>query len=216
QTTPIQHVVIVYQENHSFDDLLGRWCYLRRARGCDGSIYGRTSKGKIVALAHEPDIVPNIGHGGIDQVTAINNGRMDQFDEVKGCARLQCYVQYHPRFDTPTLMALINSFALSDRTFTSSPDPSFGAHLELVAATLDGFSGNNPEDFGAPEDNKPGWGCDSNKVTRWHDAVTGFQAQEPSCVPFPDGTGSFLQHSPVQHVDTIMDRLDAAGLTWKL
>src|SRR5437588_2905846 len=82
QTTPIQHVVIVYQENHSFDDLLGRWCYLRRARGCDGSIYGRTSKGKIVALAHEPDIGPNIGHGGIDQVTAINNGRIDQVAEA--------------------------------------------------------------------------------------------------------------------------------------
>src|SRR5207302_85581 len=28
QTTPIQHVVIVYQENHSFDNVLGRWCYL--------------------------------------------------------------------------------------------------------------------------------------------------------------------------------------------
>src|SRR5436309_2477766 len=69
QTTPIQHVVVIYQENHSFDDLLGRWCYYRHARGCGGSIYGRTSKGKIVALAHEPDIVPNIGHGGIDQVT---------------------------------------------------------------------------------------------------------------------------------------------------
>jgi len=43
---------------------------------------------------------------------------------------------------------------------------------------------------------------------------------EPSCVPFPDGHGTYLdalgKTSPVPWVPTIMDRLDSALLSWKL
>src|SRR5439155_12019598 len=69
---------------------------------------------------------------------------------------------------------------------------------------------------GPPPGGNPGWGCDSAKVTRWRDLVTGYEALEPACVPFPDGSGSFLSYSPVPHVDTIMDRLTTANLSWKL
>ena len=37
----------------------------------------------------------------------------------------------------------------------------------------------------------------------------------PSCVPNPDGTGTYKQ-TPVQYVPTIMDLLDQAGLRWKI
>src|SRR5436309_4573194 len=90
QTTPIQHVVVIYQENHSFDNVFGRWCALRRTGLCDGAITGKTSSGRIVPLSRTPDIVPNEGHGGFDQTTAIHGGKMDQFDQVQYCGNLSC------------------------------------------------------------------------------------------------------------------------------
>ena len=42
---PIRHVVIVYQENHSYDNVLGLWCVRHPRRHCDGAASGRTSTG---------------------------------------------------------------------------------------------------------------------------------------------------------------------------
>jgi phospholipase C len=140
---------------------------------------------------------------------------MDRFDLIRGCSDLSCYSAYSPKTDAPTLAQLARSFVISDRTFSSVPEPSFGAHLELVAATNDGFLPKNPVRFGPPPGG-PGWGCDSGKIIQWRDAVTGYVAWEPACIPFADGSGTFLSYSPVPHVPTIMDRLDVAGRTWKI
>ena len=39
---PLQKIkhFVVYQENHSFDNVLGRWCALRRSGSCNGAIAG--------------------------------------------------------------------------------------------------------------------------------------------------------------------------------
>ena len=55
---PIEHVVIVYQENHSYDNVLGLWCARHPRRHCDGATSGKTSTGKVVHLSHTPDVVP--------------------------------------------------------------------------------------------------------------------------------------------------------------
>ena len=41
--TPIEHVVVLYQENHSFDNVLGLFC-IQNAR-CDGAATGQISDG---------------------------------------------------------------------------------------------------------------------------------------------------------------------------
>ena len=46
-TTPIRHVVIVYQENHSYDNVLGLWCARHPRRHCDGATSGKTSTGML-------------------------------------------------------------------------------------------------------------------------------------------------------------------------
>src|SRR4051794_3309927 len=63
-STPIRHVVIIFQENHSFDDVLGKLC-ATNGRGaaperkpCDGATTGKTHDGKILPLRKEPDLVP--------------------------------------------------------------------------------------------------------------------------------------------------------------
>jgi phospholipase C len=112
----------------------------------------------------------------------------------------------------PNIIALATKYAINDRFFESMDSPSWGGHLYAVAGTLDGFTGDNPVTSGGP-----GWGCDSHKLAAW--AAGGLQ---PSCVPdfalnpvqYPNG-GAF-EPTKALYVPTIMDRLDAAGLTWKI
>jgi phospholipase C len=211
-TTPIQHVVILFQENHSFDDVLGKLC--ADAGGsrapCDGVTSGKLHNGQTIQLTQEPDIVPVVSHSIAAQQTAINNGKMNGFDLISGCASSSgyaCYSQYAPS-QIPNLAALAQNFAISDRTFEFATTPSWGGHLVLAAATLDGFDGDNPKGTG------PGWGCDSHKDANW--SANGHKfVLEPSCIPDESGAGPY-RSSDVSYVPTIFDRVEQAGLSWKL
>src|SRR5207247_3978710 len=73
--TPIQHVIIVDLENHSFDNVLGRFC-VQSAR-CDGAAVGVLPNGSTIELTQATDVVPNVLHGPTSQTTAINGGSMN-------------------------------------------------------------------------------------------------------------------------------------------
>ncbi len=216
-STPIQHVVIIYQENHSFDNVLGRFCV--QTGRCDGTTTGRLHTGARVPMAIAPDIVPDVLHDTKSQATAVDGGRMDGFDRIAGCTAADhygCLTQYDPS-QIPNLAALATSFAVSDRTFTLDLVPSWGGHLELATTRLDGFVGDNPVYRSAPGTPAQGngWGCDSNKDARWRSGPSAGLIWVPSCVPKRDGTGPY-RASPVSWVPTIMDRLSAAGRSWRL
>ena len=72
--SPIRHVVVLYQENHSFDNVLGKLC--ADAGRCDGATQGELDDGTIIALEHASDIVPFTAHDGISQVTASGRSRL--------------------------------------------------------------------------------------------------------------------------------------------
>ena len=223
--TPIQHVVIIYQENHSFDNVLGKLCVLDDR--CNGATSGKLADGQVMPLRRATDIVPNVEHLSGGQRTAINDGKMDGFSKIGGCGpamHYQCYTQFHPS-QIPNLSALARQFNISDRTFSNSPIGSWGAHLELVAQTLDGFIHQVPNDIPMGQPGQTvgrGWGCDSNKDVSWQPDPSAPRQLVPSCVPdfsldpqqYPFG-GAY-RATPVQHVPTIMDRLDAAALSWRL
>jgi phospholipase C len=213
--TPIQHVVVIYQENHSFDNVLGALCVAEAH--CDGATTGKLQNGTTVPLSHAPDVTPVIHHQTIDQQTAIDGGRMDGFDDIDGCQAPQyaCYTQFQPA-DVPVLSALANQFTISDHTFSEGRIASWSAHMEIVAGTTDGFIGDNPEvDLNVAA--RPGWGCDSRLDAPWTDGSAQYPGPlwVPACVPNQSGAGPY-RPSPVKYVPTIMDRLDAAGLSWKI
>ena len=54
RATPIRHVVIIDQENHSFDNVLGYWCAKHPARHCDGATSGKTSSGATIQPMRRP------------------------------------------------------------------------------------------------------------------------------------------------------------------
>jgi phospholipase C len=222
--TPIQHIVILFQENHSFDDVFGRFCAdVKRGRivrdganmKCDGAVRGTTATGETIRLKTAPDVVPEVSHSVESQQKAMDGGLMDGFSLILGCRdeeNLRCYETFDPAA-IPNLATLAEHFALSDRTFELRSTPSWGGHLILAAATLDGFSGDNPKRSSFTEKQGPGWGCDSFRDAPWWDGSQ--WVPEPSCIPDQSGRGPY-RSSPVRYVPTIFDRLDTAGLTWRL
>ena len=217
-TWPIKHVVVIYQENHSFDNALGIYC----SRVAAGTIVRLGLGAKCDGVAGAPampgspgpktmlDVVPQIAHSVNAQQTVMNNGLMNGWLKIKGCATSACLTQATPA-QSPNLTALANKFAIADRTFESSSSPSWVGHMQLVAVTKDGFYGDNPvyqAGAGVPPQGT-GWGCDSNNVAAY--GATLPTVLVPSCVPdhalshtkYPFG-GAF-RATPAVQVPTIMD-----------
>jgi phospholipase C len=99
--------------------------------------------------------------------------------------------------------------------------PSWGAHLELVSQDLDGFLGAHGE-YGTLGKLGGGWGCDSGYDAPWKSTPDAKTQRVPACVPDPSldpaqyPFGGAYRPTPVPYVPTIMDELDAAGLSWRL
>lgn len=221
-SSPIKHVVVIYQENHSFDNVLGKLCtevpntIIRPGlnMSCDGATQGMLKGGTPIALTQTPDIVPNVNHSSDAIVAAMNGGLMDGFSGIAGCQlknNYACYSQYDPS-QIPNVASLAERFVISDRTFATDAAASWGSHVNLAAQTLGGFVGDIP----APTvdyPSGPGWGCDSLLSTPFKVGQTSTLA--PSCFPKQDGSGPY-KPSPAQWVPTIMDNLDNAGLGWRV
>src|SRR5215470_7314047 len=71
---PIRHVVIIYLENHSFDNVLGYWCDDHPARCPDGGMPAKVtlSDGATVTPHIMPDTVPSVNHNVASQLAAMN------------------------------------------------------------------------------------------------------------------------------------------------
>src|SRR5260370_33788687 len=163
-TVPIQHIVVMYLESHSFDNVLGYWCdETHRCLGMPASV---TLKGGTVVIPGvAPDTVPNVDHSIKGQNTAIDGGKMDGWGQVSGCAAstgYACISGYQPS-GVPNFTALASRFAISDETFSMQNSPSWGGHLYAVMASQDGFTGNNPLTVPGVTAGRRRE-CDSNKV----------------------------------------------------
>jgi phospholipase C len=184
----------------------------------------RLSNGKVVAPSISPDVVPLVDHFVRDQVAAIDHGKMDGWNKVRGCGapRYICVSGYES-WQVPNLASLASNFAISDNMFSMAHSPSWGGHVYAVASTLEKFTGENP-----PGNNKPpgrGWGCDSDKLTVWKPGGGQPLERIPACIPDPSLTGpngaplphgGAFEATPASYVPTIMDRLNAAGLSWHI
>src|SRR5690242_11113398 len=203
---PIKHVVVIFQENNSFDHLLGKLCVDEDNR-CDGTTVGKLSNGQSIPLKLGGDIVPAIAHEVNTMVTAIHGGAMDGWDKIPQCTQAAGYqcLEQDDRSRIPTLSALADQFVISDHTFQLYTPSSWGAHLDLVSADLAGFTGDNPDSGFA---GALGWGCDSGGDAPWRNPnVPKAQVTPvPACIPNQQGQGPY-RASPVTYVPTIMDRL---------
>src|SRR6266700_198045 len=184
----IKHIVFTIKENRSFDQYFGTF------PGADGATSGKTSSGKIInPLPRTPDKMPHdLGHDWSDAHTAINMGKMDQFDLVTMGSDLLGYTQMH-QSDIPNYFAYAHQFVLADRMFSSLEGPSFPNHLYTVASQSGGAISN-------PTDPNVIWGCDSDSTTT---------------VAVMDNSGHVTNQYPCFDFKTIADSLQSAGVSWR-
>jgi phospholipase C len=190
----IKHIVFIVKENRTFDNYFGTF------PGADGATTGTISTGDVIPLGHAPDMTPNdIDHSFQAAVKAIDGGAMDQFDLIKGGdtdvdGTPLAYTQYREN-DIPNYFTYARNFVLADAFFSSLQEPSFPNHLYTVGAQSGGAI-NNPANAGSPAR----WGCDSPANSR---------------VAVMDPEDNVSHVYPCFDFDTLADRLEARGLTWK-
>jgi phospholipase C len=136
----IQHVVVIMQENRSFDNLFNGF------PGAD-TVQRGMSQGKVVPLMVTPlGNGPDLDHTHTGWWKQWDGGKMDNF-ATNGPA----YSYIDPREIAP-YWTLAKEFTLGDRMFQSNTGPSFVAHQYMIA----GQSGHVSENPSATP-----WGCDA-------------------------------------------------------
>jgi len=201
----IQHVVIIFQENRSFDNLFYGF------PGADTATYGYTSNGTKVDL--QPvglETTWDIDHSSGAFFAACNgqgsipgtNCKMNGFDkEYVGCGH-QFYppcpnanpqYSYVPHNETAPYFEMGKQYVLADRMFASNFDASsFISHQYIIAGQA-----SSAVDYPNGQ-----WGCDGGP----NDKV-GTVTQNP-----PRQYGSAIQ--ACFDNTTMGDELDAAGKSW--
>jgi phospholipase C len=194
----IQHVVILIQENRTFDNLFNGY------PGADTQSYGYTSKGKKLALKRHPlDSKPTPRNGYEQFVVEFDQGKMDGFDipDVEGQPGTYVYQYVNPA-DVKPYWDLAKQYVLADRLFQTQGSGSFTAHQDLIA----GGTLISPTEALIDNPSNQPWGCDATK-------------QNPKTVTslistagvFQPGAGPF----PCLDYKTLRDLLDAKGVSWK-
>jgi phospholipase C len=200
QASPIQHVVIVIQENRSLNNLF--MSYPNANTVTSGKIHtGKTIKLKSFPFEKGANVVHNLqsylaacdGTGSLPGT----NCKMDGFDlEIQIPSHIP--YGYVPQSETQPYWSMAQQYVLDDMMFASNLDSSFTAHQYLIAAQAQS-SVNDPN--GA-------WGCDGKPgdlvdILGQQRTVIGTQVP---CFGTVSDPSSYL---------TIGDELDRAGLTWR-
>jgi phospholipase C len=130
--TGVTHVLILMQENHSFDNYFGAF------PGADGLPPGLSVEG--YSPSHLPFAVSrNFPHSAAAVRAAVNGGRMDRFVAVEGSPET---LGYYDERDIPNYWSYARRFALADRFFSSFAGPTLPNHLFAVAARSPGVDRN--------------------------------------------------------------------------
>jgi phospholipase C len=187
--TNIQHIVFIIKENRTYDNYFGTF------QGADGATSGTISTGMVMKLGRTPDRTPrDISHSFQAATTAIDGGKMDQFNLIGGANEGGDYLSYTQMVEAniPNYFTYAHNFVLGDRMFSSLTGPSFPNHLYTVGAQSNGVISNPTNDQGR-------WGCDS---------------PADSTVEVMDDKGDITNDAPCFDFQTLADSLQAAGVSW--
>lgn len=225
---PIQHVVILLQENRSFNNLF------RGFPGADTASSGKCQRTQYATWCPPSGTVPikpyrlegngTLGaendiahdHEAFEKECDPNSSgvcQMDGFDLItKGegsgsgpPARLRPY-SYIERSETKPYWDFAGEYALADRMFFTATASSFVAHQQIIAGTTQ----ISPTESLTNQPNTQPWGCDAFGAERGRDQqvytpVIDIHGKVSPLGPFP----CFTQYS------TMADLLDAKRVSWK-
>ncbi|MGA2663867.1 MAG: alkaline phosphatase family protein [Nitrososphaerales archaeon] len=135
--SPIQNVVVVFQENHTFDNYFGTF------PGANGSL-GKAlcipkTKGSKTCVSPYRDTNPtpvDMNHTWASAHADYDGGKMDGFVYSEGN---QETMGYYDSTDLPRYWSAAEQYVLCDGYFTSVMSESLPNHLSLVAGTCGGI-----------------------------------------------------------------------------
>ena len=186
-SSTIKHIVIIMQENRSFDNLFNGF------PGAD-TVASGMSNGVSVPLQAVPyEQGTDLDHSHEGWYKDYNAGKMDGFAHAHSYPIPNLPYAYVPQSETLPIWTLAKAYTLGDRMFQSNTGPSFVAHQYMIAGQS-AEADNNPNEDGV-------WGCDSAAKT----TVT---------IIGPNGT-SLPGPYPCFDYQTMADLLDAKGISWR-
>jgi phospholipase C len=209
-TALIQHIVIIFQENRTPDNLFHDSVLI--SRGADIASRGVNSLGQAIPLS--PINLGTVGanpqyydldHSHAAFVAMYDGGKMDGADLV-GCGGT-CTGRNYPQFmyvspsDVQPYFALAEQYTFGDRMFQTNQGPSFPAHQFIISGTSAPTATSNL--FAAENVDFSLAGCIAppTQTVAMIDAA-GSETDEPP------------EHTCFDH-PTLTDLLDAKGVTWR-
>ena len=204
---PISHVVVIFQENRTPDNLFQDPVLI--ARGGDIASSGINSHGQTIPLA--PVSLANqydLSHRHQAFVDMYDGGKMDGADfipvvcnpQAVNCPPPNPQFTYVPPSEAQPYFALAEQYTFADRMFQTNQGPSFPAHQFILSGTSapsadsNLFAAENPFDVGDT-------GCTA-------------PAGQTIALIDPSGLESQKAYPCFEHA-TLTDLIDTKGLSWR-
>ena len=168
-TTPIQHLVVIFQENVSFDHYFATYPFAANnspfepvftapagtpsVNGLSGSLLSHNPNSvQPFRLSRAEAVTCDQDHGYLHEQQAFNSGLMDKFVEFAGTTKPSCDIDNRGKgivmgyYDGNTVTALWNyaqHFAMSDNSFSTTFGPSTPGALNLISGQTNGANISN-------------------------------------------------------------------------
>lgn len=213
--SPIQHVVLIVQENRTFNDFFATF------PGADGTTTGKAEvvnetgchvhQTKIKLKESNLVILSDINHTYQAFNIALDGGKFNGFDKVNfQNSKPECKFPY--QYTNPSQIqpywSMAKQYTLAEHMFTTQGSSSFVAHQDLIRGGTNISSEyalvNDPTHYP--------WGCDAKPSTTKtslidvNDKVYGMQGPFPCSNQFPSSGSSYT---------TLRDLMDPKDVTWK-
>ncbi|HEY1429982.1 MAG TPA: alkaline phosphatase family protein [Candidatus Tumulicola sp.] len=224
-SSPIQHVIIIMQENRTFNNLF----YGFPGATTSGTGVGHGTTYTLVSRPLEEKT--DLNHSHAQFLEDFDQGKSDGWDDeiikysktgsvcgdkVNENNEPQCWIfsktpkmeqlifSYVQQSDIQPYWTMAKEYALGDEAFESNSGPTFNSHEYMIA----GQAGHTVE---VPDG--PVWGCNAQNKSTTANLLDYGQANPPA---FPATTGYEVAGPyPCFTFPTIADTLDHAGITWK-
>jgi phospholipase C len=202
----IQHVVIIFQENRTVDNLF------QGLPGADTAQFGKNSRGQRVKLQPIDMTAPyDLGHSHYSFVTERAGNKWNGFDKVSSTCfavtwciprALRAY-GYVPRTEVEPYFDLATRYAFADRMFQTNQGPSFPAHQYIISGTSTIANGSI-------------WRAAENPSSPMGVAAGGCDSPPDALVALIGPTGDEAHGVfPCFNRIALMDLLSAKSLTWR-
>jgi phospholipase C len=208
-SSKIQHVVLIVQENRTFNDLFATF------PNAIGTTVGKMrKKGKTVSVnltEQNLESTKTLDHVYSGYLTAYRNGNMDAFNLIRFQTNgklegTQPYQYVNPNQIQP-YWTMASSYGLADEMFQTQGSGSFVAHQDLIRG---GTAIDSSDSLIDDPTSNAAWGCGSPPGTKTSLITTSLkyltaQGPFPCTTKFPS-SGSY---------PTLQDVLDAKSVSWK-